>query len=74
MNYALIVDGIVENIIWLHPMSSGDFPAAVPTNDLPVQIGDVYIDGKFYRNGTEVVIPRTDEQSVIDSILAEVNA
>lgn len=54
MNYALIKNETVINIIWLHPMNASDFPSAVPTNDLPVQIGDTYKDGKFYHNGEEI--------------------
>ena len=30
MNYALIENGIVANIIWLYPANAGDFPSAVP--------------------------------------------
>ena len=52
MNYAIIKDGIVTNIIWLHPTT--EFPNAVPYDDLPVQIGDTYQDGKFYHDGEEV--------------------
>lgn len=55
MNYALINDNTVVNIIWLHPMNASEFTAAVPTNGLPVAIGDTYTDGKFYHNGEEVV-------------------
>ena len=51
MNYALVENGIVTNIIYLHPMNASDFPNAVPMNDYPVAIGDAYVDGKFYRNG-----------------------
>lgn len=51
MNYALIENGIVANIIYLHPMNAIDFPAAVPIGDYPATIGDAYADGAFYRNG-----------------------
>lgn len=60
MNYALIDNGIVTNLIWLHPMNASEF-SAVPINDLPIQIGDVYEDKKFYRNGKEITI--TQEQT-----------
>ena len=55
MNYALIFDGVVVNMIQLHPMNADEFPNAVPLEDLPVHIGDTYADGKFYRDGVEVV-------------------
>ena len=51
MNYALIDNGIVTNIIWLSPKNADEFPNAIPYGNLPVQIGDTYEDGKFYRNG-----------------------
>ena len=57
MNYALIKDGYVANIIWLSPSNAQDFPDAVPLNGLPVQIGDTYADGVFYRNGSRLMSP-----------------
>lgn len=51
MNYALIENENVVNIIYLHPMNASDFPNAVPMNDYPVAIGDTYVEGVFYRNG-----------------------
>ena len=51
MNYALIENGIVENIIYLHPMNAEDFPNAVSFDEIPVAIGDEYRNGQFYRNG-----------------------
>lgn len=55
MNYALIEDGIVANVIWLHPANASDFPGAVALNDIPAGIGDSYEDGVFYRNGEKVL-------------------
>ena len=55
MNYALIENGIVDNIIWLYPHNASDFPNATPIGDLLVSIGDEYIDGSFYRNGELVL-------------------
>lgn len=54
MNYAVVVDGTVRNIIKLHPMNASSFANAVSTNGLPVAIGDTYAGGKFYRNGEEI--------------------
>ena len=80
MNYALIDNGIVTNLIWLHPMNANEFNA-VPMNDLPVQIGDTYEDGKFYRNGEEVVASNgiteaqiaTIKNQAVDEIREEVH-
>lgn len=54
MDYALIENGIVSNIITLNSSKTVDFPNAVPIYDIPVIIGDQYIDGAFYRNGVEI--------------------
>ena len=55
MNYALIKDGIVSNIIWLSPSNAKDFPSAVATNGLSIRVGDTYTDGVFYRDGEKVL-------------------
>ena len=55
MNYALIENNIITNIIWLHPGNVNDFPNAVSLNDVPASIGDTYIDGVFYRNGERIL-------------------
>lgn len=55
MNYALIKNGVVINIILLHPKNEADFANAVPMNDIPAAIGDTYDDGIFYRNGERVL-------------------
>ena len=51
MRYAIITDGIVTNVIILYSGNAADFPSAVVCRDLPVAIGDAYVDGKFYRDG-----------------------
>lgn len=61
MNYALIENGIVTNIIWLSPSNVADFPGAVAYGERPVQIGDEYREGDFYRNG-EKVLTNTEAQ------------
>ena len=55
MNYALIKDGIVVNIIWLSASNANEFPSAVATSGMPVRVGDTYTDGVFYRNGERVL-------------------
>lgn len=54
MDYAVIENGVVENLIWLHPMNADTFPDAVPIGNYPVAIGDSYADGLFYRDGKRV--------------------
>lgn len=55
MNYAIVENGTVTNIIWLYPGNAEDFPSAVPCGDLPVAIGDTYDGEHFYRGGERVL-------------------
>lgn len=55
MNYALVENGVVTNIIWLYPANASDFPSAVPCGDLPVAIGDTYDGEHFFRDGVQVL-------------------
>lgn len=57
MNYALIENGVVTNIIWLYSGNAGDFPDAVRCGDVPVAIGDTYDGQDFYREGVRVLSP-----------------
>lgn len=57
MRYAIIENGAVTNIIALRPTNAGEFPGAVALQDRPVGIGDSYQDGKFWRDGEEVLTP-----------------
>lgn len=57
MNYAIVENGTVTNIIWLYPGNASDFPVAVPCGDLPVAIGDTYDGEHFYRAGERLLSP-----------------
>lgn len=61
MNYAIIKDGVVVNIIVLNPQNARDFPNAVKL-EVGATIGDTYENGKFYRDGVEVI---STEQGLI---------
>ena len=65
MRYALIDSGIVTNVIVLNDRNAGDFPTAVKLGDRPVDLGDTYTDGKFYRDGVEVRTPMEQAQAEI---------
>lgn len=67
MRYALVTDGVVTNVIALNDRNSGDFHTAVKLGDRPVGIGDTYTDGKFYRDGTEVLTPLEAAQAEIET-------
>lgn len=55
MNYALVENGVVTNIIWLYETNADEFPGAVKLGERQVEIGDTYEDEKFYRDGAEVL-------------------
>ena len=55
MKYAYVENGVVTNLMWLYPHNESDFPTAVRTEGLPVQVGDTYENGAFYREGEKVV-------------------
>ena len=73
MRYALIESGIVTNVIALNDRNASDFPTAVKLGDRPVGIGDTYTDGKFYRDGVEVLTPMEQAQAEIDAYKAALN-
>lgn len=66
MNYALIEDNQVVNIIFLSPLNESDFPNAININDIPVQIGDTFEEGVFYRNGIKIL---NKEEAIIQKEL-----
>lgn len=57
MRYAMVENGTVTNVIALQATAAGEFPSAVALQDRPVGIGDTYSEGKFYRDGEEVLTP-----------------
>ena len=63
MRYAWIENGVVTNVIVLNDRNASDFPTAVKLGDRPVAIGDTYTDGKFYRDGVEVLTPMEQAQA-----------
>ena len=73
MRYAIVTDGIVTNIIALNDRNASDFPTAVKLGDRPVGIGDTYADGKFYRDGVEVLTPMEQAQAEMTEYKAALN-
>ena len=73
MRYAIVTDGIVTNVIALNDRNASDFTTAVKLGDRPVGIGDTYADGKFYRDGVEVLTPMEQAQEEIDEYKAALN-
>ena len=61
-NFAIIENGVVSNVLWGMVYNSDEWPNAIQVNDLAVQIGNSYENGKFYRNGEEV-LSRAEEEA-----------
>lgn len=74
MRYAIVENGIVTNIIWLHPMNAADFPAAVPMGDVPAGIGDTWDGAHFYRDGKRVLTQLDQQKAEADATIAELDA
>ena len=55
MNYALVENGVVTNIIWLNERNAAEWPNAVRLYERMVEVGDTYDGEKFWRGGTEVL-------------------
>ena len=55
MNYALVENGVVTNIIWLNERNAAEWPNAVRLGERMVEVGDTYDGEKFWRGGTEVL-------------------
>ena len=70
MSYAIVTEGVVTNIISLMDGNASDFPNAIRVVDRPVAIGDNYENGKFYRNGIEV-LSKLEEANATAESLAE---
>lgn len=68
MRYAMVIEGKVTNIIEIDKRNEQYFPSAVYTGDRPVGIGDTYTDGKFYRDGVEVLTALEEANNEIDSL------
>lgn len=71
MKYARIENQLVTNIIELNNSNASDFPDAIRLeNNLPVTIGDGYVDGKFYRDGEMLVTELDKMQAEIEQYKA----
>lgn len=53
---ALIKNGAVTNVLWCSD-SEPETDTLINPADRPVGIGDTYSNGKFYRDGTEILTP-----------------
>lgn len=69
---AIISDGIVINIIWC-----SDYTPEMDTwkdpGDRPVSIGDTYSDGKWYRDGAEILTPLEQAQENVETLQTQMS-
>ena len=74
MDYAVIENGMIVNVVWLLPNNADDFPNVVPLGDVPAGIGDTYNGIYFYHNGKRILTELERMEGAIanlDSILLE---
>ena len=58
---ALIENGTVANMLWCTD-SEQETASLINSADRPVAIGDTYSNGKFYRDGAEILTPLEEAQ------------
>lgn len=61
---AVISDGIVSNMIWCSDAAKETDTLRDP-GDRPVGIGDTYSDGRWYRDGVEILTPLEDAEAAM---------
>lgn len=57
---ALIENGTVTNMLWCSD-TEPETDILIDPADRPIGIGDTYSDGKFYRDGVEILTPLEEE-------------
>lgn len=73
---ASIENGVVSNILWCADMEP-ETDSLIDTADRPVGIGDTYTDGKFYRDGAEILTPIEEalkQNAAYEAALSEIEA
>ena len=58
---ALIENGTIANMLWCSD-SQPETDTIINPADRPVGIGDTYSNGKFYRDGVEILAPLEEAQ------------
>lgn len=68
-NMARVVNGVVVNVDWCSD-DALETETLKNTFDRPVGIGDEYHNGKWYRNGVEILTPLEKKCELVQSKLA----
>lgn len=69
-NMALIENSIVVNILWCSD-SEMETEVLINPSDRPIDIGDTFINGKFYRDGEEILTPLEEALKTADEYAIE---
>ena len=75
-NMALIDSGVVVNVLWCSDRAP-ETETLIDTADRPVGIGDTYSNGKFYRDGVEILTPLEEalkKNAEYEAALSEIEA
>ena len=64
---AVLKNGTVTNVVWCSN-SQGETDNLKNPGERPVGIGDTYGDGKFYREGVEVLTPLEEAYRKLDAL------
>lgn len=73
---ASIENGVVSNILWCADREP-ETDSLIYTADRPVGIGDTYTDGKFYRDGVEILTQFEEalkQNAAYEQALSEIEA
>lgn len=67
---AIITNNIITNMIWCSDAAKETDTRKDPMGR-PVGIGDTYSDGKWYRDGVEILTPLEQAQKELEELKAE---
>lgn len=67
---AVIDGGTVTNIVWCSDYTPETDTQKDP-GDRPVGIGDTYSDGKWYRDGVEILTPLEEAQKELEDLQSQ---
>lgn len=68
---AVITEGVVTNVIWCSDYTPETATRKDP-GDRPVGIGDTYADGKWYRDGVEILTPLEQAQKELAELQSQI--
>lgn len=69
-NMAVINNNTISSINYYSDLEVST-PTLIDVSDRPVQIGDSYIDGKFYREGKEILTQVEEIQQILNDSYIE---